>query len=150
MSSNPPTERLRIMFSKIATRSFTHGFSGNDQADSGGIPERRPLGRRIEHVKAEGTQVMVASRRRWPGSTRTSGWSLVLHPQKYATARNCGRHPASSRRQEAPAAEVTATLAEPLPQQGRTEYEADVLRHVAGGNRNRGVAEKLFIADETV
>lgn len=41
-------------------------------------------------------------------------------------------------------------LAEPLPQQGLTEYEADVLRHVAGGNRHRGIAEKLFIADETV
>jgi DNA-binding NarL/FixJ family response regulator len=46
-------------------------------------------------------------------------------------------------------AEVTANLAEP-PQQGLTEYEADALRHVAGGNHHRGIAEKLFIADETV
>jgi len=31
-----------------------------------------------------------------------------------------------------------------------TEREVEVLRQVAGGNRNRDIAEKLFITEETV
>ena len=31
-----------------------------------------------------------------------------------------------------------------------TEREIEVLREIAGGNRNRDIAEKLFIAEETV
>jgi DNA-binding NarL/FixJ family response regulator len=31
-----------------------------------------------------------------------------------------------------------------------TEREVDVLRHLAGGNRNRDIAELLFISEETV
>jgi DNA-binding NarL/FixJ family response regulator len=46
-------------------------------------------------------------------------------------------------------AEVAANLAEPLREEGLTDYEADGLRHTAGGNRNRGIADKLFIAGET-
>jgi DNA-binding NarL/FixJ family response regulator len=46
-------------------------------------------------------------------------------------------------------AEVAANLAEPLREEGLTDYEADGLRHPAGGNRNRGIADKLFIAGET-
>jgi DNA-binding NarL/FixJ family response regulator len=46
-------------------------------------------------------------------------------------------------------AEVAANLAEPLREEGLIDYEADVLRHTAGGNRNREIADKLFIARET-
>ena len=31
-----------------------------------------------------------------------------------------------------------------------TSREVDVLRHIASGNRNRDIAEKLFISEETV
>jgi DNA-binding NarL/FixJ family response regulator len=31
-----------------------------------------------------------------------------------------------------------------------TVREIDVLRHIAGGNRNRDIAEQLFISEETV
>ena len=31
-----------------------------------------------------------------------------------------------------------------------TERELDVLRLIAGGNRNRDIAEQLFISEETV
>ncbi|HEX4169631.1 MAG TPA: response regulator transcription factor [Bryobacteraceae bacterium] len=47
-------------------------------------------------------------------------------------------------------AEVAAKLAEHLACDVLSEREIDVLKHVAGGNRNRDIAEKLFIAEETV
>jgi DNA-binding NarL/FixJ family response regulator len=47
-------------------------------------------------------------------------------------------------------AEVAAHLAEHLSDEALTERELDVLRHVAGGNRNRDIAGKLFISEETV
>jgi DNA-binding NarL/FixJ family response regulator len=47
-------------------------------------------------------------------------------------------------------AEVAASLAEHMGEEVLTQRETDVLRHVAGGNRNRDIAEKLFIAEETV
>jgi DNA-binding NarL/FixJ family response regulator len=47
-------------------------------------------------------------------------------------------------------AEVAARLAEHLADEMLTEREIDVLRHVAGGNRNRDIAERLFISEETV
>lgn len=46
--------------------------------------------------------------------------------------------------------EVAARLAEHLGDEMLTEREIDVLRHVAGGNRNRDIAERLFISEETV
>ncbi|HVP46543.1 MAG TPA: response regulator transcription factor [Bryobacteraceae bacterium] len=46
--------------------------------------------------------------------------------------------------------EVAAQLAEHLSDEGLTEREVEVLRHVAGGNRNRDIAERLFISEETV
>ena len=46
--------------------------------------------------------------------------------------------------------EVAAQLAAHLSDDGLTAREIDVLRHVAGGNRNRDIAEKLFISEETV
>ena len=46
--------------------------------------------------------------------------------------------------------EVAASLAEHLSDEALTEREIDVLRHVAGGNRNRDIAERLFISEETV
>jgi DNA-binding NarL/FixJ family response regulator len=48
------------------------------------------------------------------------------------------------------AAEVAANLAEHFGDELLTERETDVLKHVAGGNRNRDIAQKLFIAEETV
>jgi DNA-binding NarL/FixJ family response regulator len=46
--------------------------------------------------------------------------------------------------------EVAASLAEHLSDEALTEREVEVLRHVAGGNRNRDIAERLFISEETV
>jgi DNA-binding NarL/FixJ family response regulator len=46
--------------------------------------------------------------------------------------------------------EVAARLVEHLSDKGLTEREVDVLRHVAGGNRNRDIAQRLFISEETI
>jgi DNA-binding NarL/FixJ family response regulator len=46
--------------------------------------------------------------------------------------------------------EIAALLAEHLSDEVLTEREKDVLKHVAGGNRNRDIAERLFISEETV
>lgn len=47
-------------------------------------------------------------------------------------------------------ADVAARIAEHLSDESLTGREVDVLRHVAGGNRNRDIAERLFISEETV
>ena len=41
-------------------------------------------------------------------------------------------------------------LAEHLGDEALTGREMEVLRHIAGGNRNRDIAERLFISDETI
>jgi DNA-binding NarL/FixJ family response regulator len=46
--------------------------------------------------------------------------------------------------------ELAAHLAEHLADETLTERETEVLRHLAGGNRNRDIAERLFISEETV
>jgi DNA-binding NarL/FixJ family response regulator len=46
--------------------------------------------------------------------------------------------------------EVAAYLAEHLGDEALTPREIDVLGHIAGGNRNRDIAERLFISEETV
>lgn len=46
--------------------------------------------------------------------------------------------------------EIAARLAEHLSDESLSEREIEVLRHVAGGNRNREIAELLFISEETV
>jgi DNA-binding NarL/FixJ family response regulator len=46
--------------------------------------------------------------------------------------------------------EVAAQLAEHLSDEDLTAREIDVLRQVAGGNRNRDIAELLSISEETV
>lgn len=46
--------------------------------------------------------------------------------------------------------EIASQLAEHLSDETLTEREVEVLREVAGGNRNRNIAEKLFISEETV
>jgi DNA-binding NarL/FixJ family response regulator len=46
--------------------------------------------------------------------------------------------------------ELAAQLAEHLGDEVLTEREKEVLRHIAGGNRNRDIAERLFISEETV
>ena len=46
--------------------------------------------------------------------------------------------------------EVAAQLAEHLGDETLTARELDVLRLIAGGNRNRDIAERLFISEETV
>jgi DNA-binding NarL/FixJ family response regulator len=46
--------------------------------------------------------------------------------------------------------EVAAQLAEHITDEPLTSREIDVLQHVAGGNRNRDIAEQLFISEETV
>ena len=47
-------------------------------------------------------------------------------------------------------AEIAAHLAEHYSDDSLSEREIEVLRQVAGGNRNRDIAEKLFISEETV
>jgi DNA-binding NarL/FixJ family response regulator len=46
--------------------------------------------------------------------------------------------------------EIAAGLAEHLGDESLSDREIEVLRYVATGNRNRDIAEKLFIAEETV
>jgi len=46
--------------------------------------------------------------------------------------------------------ELAAQLAEHLSDDALTEREIEVLRHVAGGNRNKDIAGQLFISEETV
>jgi DNA-binding NarL/FixJ family response regulator len=47
-------------------------------------------------------------------------------------------------------AEIATYLAEHLSDEALTAREIDVLRHIAGGNRNRDIAKLLFISEETV
>ncbi|HWC77742.1 MAG TPA: response regulator transcription factor [Blastocatellia bacterium] len=47
-------------------------------------------------------------------------------------------------------AEVAAHLAEHMGEETLTPREIEVLRLVAGGNRNKDIAERLFISEETV
>jgi DNA-binding NarL/FixJ family response regulator len=47
-------------------------------------------------------------------------------------------------------AEIAAHIAEHMSEETLTPREIEVLRHIAGGNRNRDIAERLFISEETV
>ena len=47
-------------------------------------------------------------------------------------------------------AQVAAQLAEYFGDDALTDREIEVLKHIAGGNRNRDIAERLFISEETV
>jgi DNA-binding NarL/FixJ family response regulator len=47
-------------------------------------------------------------------------------------------------------AEVASHLAEHMSDEALTDREIQVLSHIAGGNRNRDIAERLFISEETV
>jgi DNA-binding NarL/FixJ family response regulator len=46
--------------------------------------------------------------------------------------------------------EIAAHLAEHMGEEELTSRELEVLRHIAGGNRNRDIAERLFVAEETI
>lgn len=46
--------------------------------------------------------------------------------------------------------QVAAQIAEHVSDENLTARETEVLQHVAGGNRNRDIAELLFISEETV
>ena len=46
--------------------------------------------------------------------------------------------------------ELAAHIAEHLGDEALTEREIEVLRHIAKGNRNREIGERLFISEETV
>jgi|SRR5579862_4052847 len=47
-------------------------------------------------------------------------------------------------------AEIAGHLAEHYSDEALTGREVEVLQHIAGGNRNRDIAERLFITEETV
>jgi DNA-binding NarL/FixJ family response regulator len=46
--------------------------------------------------------------------------------------------------------QLAAQLAEHMSDEDLTPREIEVLKHIAGGNRNRDIADKLFITEETV
>jgi DNA-binding NarL/FixJ family response regulator len=46
--------------------------------------------------------------------------------------------------------QLATQLAEHMSDENLTPREIEVLSHIAGGNRNRDIAEKLFITEETV
>jgi DNA-binding NarL/FixJ family response regulator len=46
--------------------------------------------------------------------------------------------------------EVASHLAEHMSDEALTPREIDVLRQIAGGNRNRDIGDRLFISEETV
>src|SRR4051794_21303288 len=46
--------------------------------------------------------------------------------------------------------EIAAQLAEQISEESLSEREVEVLRHIAGGNRNKDIADRLFISEETV
>jgi DNA-binding NarL/FixJ family response regulator len=46
--------------------------------------------------------------------------------------------------------EIAAHIAEHLSDEDLTVREIEVLRQIAGGNKNRDIAERLFISEETV
>jgi DNA-binding NarL/FixJ family response regulator len=46
--------------------------------------------------------------------------------------------------------EIAAHIAEYFGEDALTEREIEVLRYVAGGNRNRDIGQRLFISEETV
>jgi DNA-binding NarL/FixJ family response regulator len=46
--------------------------------------------------------------------------------------------------------EVAANLAEHMSGEALTDREVEVLRYLSGGNRNKDIAERLFISEETV
>jgi DNA-binding NarL/FixJ family response regulator len=46
--------------------------------------------------------------------------------------------------------QLAAQLAEHMSDEDLTSREIEVLNHIAGGNRNRDIADKLFITEETV
>ena len=46
--------------------------------------------------------------------------------------------------------EIAAQLAEHMGEESLTAREIEVLTHLAGGNRNRDIGEKIFISEETV
>jgi DNA-binding NarL/FixJ family response regulator len=47
-------------------------------------------------------------------------------------------------------AEIASGLAEHFGEEALSNREVVILRHVAAGNRNRSIAESLFISEETV
>lgn len=47
-------------------------------------------------------------------------------------------------------AEIAAQLAEHMGDESLTAREVEVLRELGGGNRNRDIAQRLFISEETV
>ena len=46
--------------------------------------------------------------------------------------------------------DVAAQLAEHVGEEALTPREVEVLQHLAGGNRNKDIADRLFISEETV
>jgi len=46
--------------------------------------------------------------------------------------------------------QIATKIAEYLDEDELSDREVDILRHTAGGNRNRDIGRKLFISEETV
>ena len=68
-----------------------------------------------------------------------------MHPEKMVETK---RQVYAGKKRVLP--EISSHLAEHLGDEPLTNREIDVLSHVATGNRNRDIAERLYISEETV
>src|SRR6266487_3100609 len=81
----------------------------------------------------------------------SEGIATIINSQpdmKLVATASTGREGILKHREIKP--DITSHLAEHLGDEPLTNREIDVLSHVAGGNRNRDIAETLFISEETV
>jgi len=112
-----------------------------------------------------GTDAMIAIRAAFPGARiiilttfegdveiqralQTGAMGYLLKSTRPKDVVDVIRHVHSGKKRVPP--EVAARLAEHFTDDSLTQREVDVLRHVAGGNRNRDIAERLFISEETI
>ena len=75
-------------------------------------------------------------------------WGYILKSMRPSELVHVIRQVHAGRKRIAP--EVASQLAEHISDESLTVREVEVLQQVAGGNRNRDIAEMLFISEETV
>ena len=75
---------------------------------------------------------------------------MWLHVEEHASEGPAGSDPPRACGKKRIPPEIAAQIAEHISDEALTEREVEVLREIAGGNRNRDIAERLFITEETV